>query len=41
MKLLLLGTLICLTLTACGRRGTPIPPGPAGDIIYPHTYPAQ
>lgn len=40
MKLVL--TLLCvLALAGCGRRGAPVPPGPAADIIYPHTYPAQ
>jgi predicted small lipoprotein YifL len=40
MKILL--TFVCLLgLTGCGRRGAPIPPGPAADITYPHVYPAQ
>jgi hypothetical protein len=33
--------LIALTLVGCGRRGTPSPPGPAQDVIYPHPYPAN
>jgi len=37
----LLAMLCVLALTGCGRRGAPVPPGPAADIIYPHTYPAQ
>lgn len=32
--------LLCLAVLAgCGRRGAPVPPGPAQDITYPHTYP--
>jgi len=41
MRFFLLSALICITLAACGRRGAPLPPGPAADIIYPHPYPAQ
>jgi predicted small lipoprotein YifL len=41
MKHVLLAVVICLALSACGRRGAPSQPGPAADIIYPHTYPAQ
>lgn len=26
-------------LAGCGRRGAPVPPGPAQDITYPHSYP--
>ena len=38
--LLGLATLLaCLALTACGRTGSPTPPGPASAIIYPHRYP--
>lgn len=36
----LIFALLCLAaLTGCGRRGAPVPPGPAQNIIYPHTYP--
>lgn len=39
MKLIF--ALLCLAaLAGCGRRGMPTPPGPAQDIIYPHTYPS-
>jgi predicted small lipoprotein YifL len=40
MKTLILSAMICLALTACGRRGAPLPPGPPADVTYPHTYPA-
>jgi hypothetical protein len=33
--------LMALSLTACGRRGAPMPPGPAADVIYPHVYPSE
>jgi predicted small lipoprotein YifL len=41
MKLLLLTLFIALSLTACGRRGAPTPPGPSTDITYPHVYPTN
>ncbi len=41
MKFFMLALMISLTLTACGRRGNPVPPGPAADVTYPHPYPAN
>ncbi len=32
--------MLCLSLSACGRRGDPSPPGPAADVTYPQIYPA-
>ena len=33
--------LFCLlALSACGKKGNPTAPGPADQIIYPHTYPS-
>lgn len=32
--------LLLLALAACGKRGDPVPPGPAGAVTYPRTYPA-
>ena len=29
-----------LTLAACGKKGVPVAPGPADQIIYPHSYPS-
>ena len=33
--------LALLALAACGKRGHPVAPGPAGEVTYPKTYPAQ
>jgi len=41
MTKLLAVLILCLAVTACGRKGAPSPPGPAADITYPHSYPAQ
>jgi predicted small lipoprotein YifL len=41
MKQIAVILMVCLTLTACGRRGAPSAPGPASAITYPQTYPAQ
>ena len=41
MKKITLALMLCLALTACGRRGEPSPPGPAAAVTYPHVYPAQ
>jgi predicted small lipoprotein YifL len=41
MKFLVLTLFIALSLSACGRRGAPTPPGPASDITYPHVYPSD
>lgn len=29
-----------LALAGCGKKGAPIAPGPANQIIYPHSYPS-
>ncbi|WP_408736783.1 LPS translocon maturation chaperone LptM [Acetobacter thailandicus] len=43
MKRLLCGliavTFLALPLSGCGKKGSPHPPGPAKDVIYPRTYP--
>ncbi len=40
MKILLI-IMMAAALAGCGRRGSPSPPGPAADVTYPHTYPAE
>jgi len=26
-------------LVSCGKKGAPVPPGPATEVIYPKQYP--
>ena len=28
-------------LAACGKKGSPDPPGPANEVAYPRTYPSR
>jgi len=30
-----------LALGACGKRGSPVAPGPAAEVMYPKTYPSR
>lgn len=32
---------LALPLSACGKVGSPNPPGPKEKITYPRTYPAE
>ena len=32
---------VLLALGACGKRGHPVAPGPAGEITYLKTYPTR
>ncbi|WP_428392888.1 LPS translocon maturation chaperone LptM [Lichenicoccus sp.] len=32
---------LSLTLSACGRKGAPRPPGPPSQVIYPKSYPTE
>lgn len=41
MRVLVISMMLALALTACGRRGAPLPPGPASAVTYPHVYPAN
>jgi predicted small lipoprotein YifL len=41
MKSTTLLLLALLTLTACGKRGNPEPPGPASALTYPKMYPTH
>jgi predicted small lipoprotein YifL len=36
----LLLAIALLALAACGRKASPLPPGPADQVTYPRTYPA-
>ncbi len=40
-RLLSLGALVLLALSACGRVGPIRPPGPAEEIVYPRVYPSR
>ncbi len=37
---LMAALLMVLALTACGKRGPPVAPGPADQITFPRAYPA-
>lgn len=37
----LAAALALLALTACGKKGAPVPPGPPDQIIYPKIYPSK
>jgi predicted small lipoprotein YifL len=41
MRFLVLSMMLALALSGCGRRGAPLPPGPAADVTFPHVYPAN
>ena len=31
---------LAVAITACGKKGPPLPPGPADQVTYPRLYPA-
>jgi len=33
--------LALVLLAACGKKGSPSPPGPAAEITYPRSYPSR
>ncbi len=33
--------LLLVLLSACGKKGLPVPPGPQSAIIYPKAYPSH
>ncbi len=39
MRVLLVVTLVLLA--ACGKKGSPSPPGPAAEVLYPRSYPSR
>ena len=40
MRAALLALALAALLTACGKKGPPDPPGPAGQVTYPRQYPS-
>ena len=32
---------VLLALAACGKKGSPVPPGPSNEIVFPKTYPSR
>ncbi len=42
-KLAAVMLLLCavLVLSACGKRGTPQPPGPPDQVTFPRVYPTR
>ena len=30
-----------VALTACGKKGSPVPPGPGNEIVFPKQYPSR
>ncbi len=41
MRAAVLMLALALLLGGCGRKGWPVPEGPADQIIWPRTYPAR
>ncbi len=39
--MLLMGGVFLLGLSACGRPGSPKPPGPSEKVTYPQIYPPE
>lgn len=39
--LVVLALAALVPLAACGKRGGPVPPGPANEITYPRVYPTR
>ncbi|MCX5615856.1 hypothetical protein NQF87_02515 [Bombella sp. TMW 2.2559] len=39
--LALMGGIFLLGLSACGRQGSPQPPGPSDKVTYPQIYPPE
>ena len=39
--LIMLALAALVPLAACGKRGGPVPPGPANEITYPRVYPTR
>jgi predicted small lipoprotein YifL len=41
MRRALLLAAALLALAACGKKASPMPPGPPDQVTYPHFYPAS
>lgn len=41
LPVFILASSLLLTLSACGRKGSPEAPGPANLITYPRSYPTE
>ena len=41
MRTALLALVAALALAGCGKKGSPIPPGPQDQITFPRSYPTQ
>ena len=40
MRAALAIALLASLLAGCGKKGSPVPPGPPDQVTYPRTYPA-
>ena len=41
MRYALLVLAAALALAGCGKKGSPVPPGPADQITFPRSYPTH
>ncbi|WP_158075920.1 hypothetical protein [Bombella intestini] len=41
VMVVLMGGIFLLGLSACGRPGSPKPPGPSEKVTYPQIYPPE
>lgn len=37
----ILAMVLVVLLAGCAKKGPPLPPGPADQIIYPKSYPSR
>ena len=38
---LVVAALALALLAGCGKKGTPTPPGPQEELVFPKTYPSR
>ena len=36
-----IAVLAVILLAGCGKKGSPVPPGPPDQVIFPRTYPTH